>query len=265
LTISQPTPLAILELIDRLNRDPNGRHALDGGWDLYQAALADNVAPPGDADSVARCVGELVDDELVTYRSSAKPGGHPPRGVMWGSRELQEHLGYRPTPEGQSAASLYRQEQRSADARAVLDGHVMVDRHRWLKPDARNALVDQVQALEEMLLSRPAAAVGSAKDLVEAASKVVLEADGNAVRRREELPSLFRRAVEAAGSSEAQVPGARTLTRSMVAAAQGLAEMRNQVGTGHGQSQRSAADERHARLAAGLAATLTEYLLAGRD
>jgi hypothetical protein len=61
------------------------------------------------------------------------------------------------------------------------------------------------------------------------------------------------------------VPGSaaeqRTL-RTLVTTIQSLAELRNALGTGHGQRSRSPAQPRHGRLAFHAALTVTDFLLA---
>jgi hypothetical protein len=262
--ILQPTPPQILELIDRMYRDPLRRSELGSGWNLYQAAVREQLTPEGDIDAVARCVGELVEDGLVAFRMST---GQSPPGAMWGSQELQQHHEYRPTAAGQAAASRTRAEQIATRHAAVLEGKLHLADHRGLDPGARAALQQHAVALEQALATSPAAAVGAAKDLVEAACKVVLTASGSTPRRRANLPELFKQAAAASPAVQGAAPdvaGARTMIRSLLAAVHGLAEMRNTAGAGHGRDEPSAADDQHARLAAGIAVALAEWLLAER-
>jgi hypothetical protein len=261
-TILQPTPPQVLELIDRLYRDPMRRSELGVGWTLYEAAVKEQLTPAGDIDAIARCVGELVTDGLVTYRT----GGPPVPGLLWGSRELQQYYEYRPTAAGQEAASRVRQDRATVSRQAVLERHLLLAQHQWLGEEARAALEQYAVGLDSALGGQPAAAIGAAKELLEAACRVVLAAAGTPAARRADLPELFQQASNLAGPATDAgrgVPGTRTLNRSLIAAVQGLAEMRNAAGSGHGRSEPSPADARHARLAAGIAVTLTEWLLSG--
>jgi hypothetical protein len=71
-----------------------------------------------------------------------------------------------------------------------------------------------------------AAAVGAAKDLVEAACKVVLSHAGSPVPAGASLPTLFKQAAAVAGTPAS----GDDLGRSLASTVQRLAELRNAVG-----------------------------------
>jgi len=74
--------------------------------------------------------------------------------------------------------------------------------------------------------------VGASKDLVEAACKVSIELGGETPSARADLIALAKEAQRVRGDDEAA-----PLSRSVVATVQRLAELRNDIGAGHGHSE----------------------------
>jgi len=115
----------------------------------------------------------------------------------------------------------------------------------------------------------PALAIGSAKELVEATCKAILADAGEEIPPDATLPqlvSLTARQLElvAADVSNA-TEGAASIRRvlgSLANIVQGLAELRNLYGTGHGREPNHAMiSARHARLCASAASTLSMFLM----
>jgi hypothetical protein len=117
----------------------------------------------------------------------------------------------------------------------------------------------------------PEAAIGAAKELVEAVAKYVLQQDGQSVEGATSLQKLAKRAsrvlrlapedLSVTESSRGE-SAARQVLGSLSSAVQGLAELRNLYGTGHGSARRrSGVRPRHARLAVGAAVTLATFWL----
>lgn len=121
---------------------------------------------------------------------------------------------------------------------------------------AAQAVGRPLRDLRAALDERPAAAVGAAKEIVEAACKVVLAERGETADARSSLSALLTRARRAAGVSDGG------LGRSLAAAVQRLAELRNAAGGGHGRVDAPDVDVGEARLAATTASALTIFLLA---
>ncbi|MFF4285703.1 abortive infection family protein [Streptomyces sp. NPDC001633] len=114
----------------------------------------------------------------------------------------------------------------------------------------------------------PAAAIASCKELVESLCKIILERQGIDYPSGEDLPALFKRVTQLLGLNVDSVPehakASGTVTkilRTLTTTVQGLAELRNQLGLGHGRAQPSPAFERHARLALNSTVAVTEFLL----
>lgn len=130
-------------------------------------------------------------------------------------------------------------------------------------------LADTVRRLEASVDADPALAIGSAKELVETCCKTVLADLGLAEGvDKLDLGPLVRKATKALGLVPEDVPesakGAESIRRvlgNLAAVTQGLAEIRNLYGTGHGRDGKSRGLEaRHARLAVGAATTLVTFL-----
>jgi len=122
--------------------------------------------------------------------------------------------------------------------------------------------------MDRRVSTNPDEAIGSAKELVESVCSLILEDAGEDPRRFHDLPSLYKATAKELKTSTDSVPAtvkgsaaAHQVLRSLASAVQGMAELRNELGTGHGKTRRSPAGIRHARLATGSARTLAVFLL----
>lgn len=123
--------------------------------------------------------------------------------------------------------------------------------------------------LLESVGTDPELAIGSAKELVEAACNLVLGRAGVEPDQNWTAEQLFTHAAGSLDLSVGRVSDARAGADSIRKALRSLhevvvatAELRNRFGTGHGRVRpRSGLSERHARLAAGAALTVTRFLL----
>jgi hypothetical protein len=114
----------------------------------------------------------------------------------------------------------------------------------------------------------PAAAVGSSKELVESVCKFILDDYSVPYSHKDDLLDLYKKVARELGLNREAVPGsakgseaAQRILRNLSTAVQSLAELRNELGLGHGRTKPSAAFERHARLAFNAARTVVEFLL----
>ena len=127
----------------------------------------------------------------------------------------------------------------------------------------------QIDRIRDAVEDDPRLAIGSAKELIETTCKTILEQRGIEVDRKWDLPQLLRKTRDVLGllpeQVDEQVKGAkavRKILQGLGTAGQGLAELRNLYGTGHGaKAKPRGLGPRHARLAAGSAATLAGFLL----
>jgi hypothetical protein len=137
-----------------------------------------------------------------------------------------------------------------------------------------SAIREHLRRLDDNIDSDPRLAVSVAKDLVESTAKLVLRhRDVPYNDRKDDLPALVFRAQEALGLSAAKVDGEnpeatqlKTILGALAALTQGVTELRNRVGVGHGrESVPTWVRPRHARLAAGAAHVWCQLLLETLD
>ena len=129
-------------------------------------------------------------------------------------------------------------------------------------------LQSQIQRLAQAAENDPSLAVGTAKELVETICKTILE-KRDVSTNDQELPKLVRATAKELALLPDAIPDnakgsdvIRRLLSNLNQVAQGLAELRNLYGTGHGRAGRvKGIQPRHARLAVGAATTLATFLL----
>ena len=129
-------------------------------------------------------------------------------------------------------------------------------------------LQSQIHRLAQAAENDPSLAVGTAKELVETTCKTILETRG-VPTNDQELPKLVRATAKELALLPDAIPDnakgsdvIRRLLSNLNQVAQGLAELRNLYGTGHGRAGRvKGIQPRHARLAVGAATTLATFLL----
>jgi hypothetical protein len=126
----------------------------------------------------------------------------------------------------------------------------------------------QITRMETALHDDPELAIGTAKEFVETLCKTILD-DRRVVHEATlEFPRLVRLTLKelelVPDQIAAQAKGAdtiRVLLNNLASISNGLAEIRNHYGTGHGKHARSKGlQRRHARLAVGAASTLGVFL-----
>jgi hypothetical protein len=139
---------------------------------------------------------------------------------------------------------------------------------RYERLDDPQVLRDHLRRIGRDLKTDPAGAIASSKELVETILRLILEDYKVETRKGEGLPDLYKKVQKALELNAEAVPESRKgseatvkTLRSLVTAIQGLAELRNELGLGHGRARRSPALSRHGRLAFNAAVTVSEFLL----
>ncbi len=143
-----------------------------------------------------------------------------------------------------------------------------------LRLDARDLLGDQralrdhLDRIDRTIAIDPPAAISAAKELVETACKLILDATRTSYSNADDLPGLYKKVAEVLRLNAEAVPesarGSKTAQktlRTLATTVQSLAELRNELGLGHGRSAPSPALERHARLSFNACVTVVEFLL----
>jgi hypothetical protein len=129
-------------------------------------------------------------------------------------------------------------------------------------------LFQQITRMEAAVGNDPALAIGTAKELVESCCKTVLEARGIPFSRSADIPELVKLVAKSLELTPDDIPDKakavdtiKRLLSNLATITQGIAELRNHYGTGHGKAAGSRGlGSRHAKLAAGAAATLAVFL-----
>lgn len=125
----------------------------------------------------------------------------------------------------------------------------------------------QIERMKLAVNTDPGLAIGTAKELVETTCKTILgerKVQFNSDADIAELVKITRKTLglvpESVADSAKGVEVIRRILSNLGSVAQGLAELRNLYGTGHGKHGSSQGlTPRHARLAIGAAATLTTF------
>ena len=167
-------------------------------------------------------------------------------------------------------------------AKDWISGHAVygwqrIDAFHGSSPDLRleaRPLTDPVVLHEHLtrirngLAADPAATISSCKSLLESLFKIVLDQSSVEYPRADDVPQLYRKVADLLTLSAESVPGSargseasQKILRTLVTTVGTLAELRNELGIDHGQSERSAALARHARLALNATVTVAEFIL----
>lgn len=152
---------------------------------------------------------------------------------------------------------------------AVLSGAVTLAdvKQHAIEFDA-DYLARQVERIETSIETDPDQAIGSAKELIETCCKTILSERGKPVTGRPEIPELISATLKELAllpdDVHDQAKGSDTIKkilRTLGTIPQGLAELRNLYGTGHGKDGKfKGLTPRHARLAVGAARTVVSFL-----
>jgi predicted RNA-binding Zn ribbon-like protein len=131
-----------------------------------------------------------------------------------------------------------------------------------------NVLREHERRMEAGVAEDPAAAIGSAKELAESVCKLVLDDYGIPYAKSADILDLYKAAADALAISRTSVPAsakgsqaAQRVLQNLATMVQSLAELRNELGVGHGRTKVSPALARHARLACNASTTLTVFVL----
>lgn len=171
-------------------------------------------------------------------------------------------------------------ERARLEQRLRADGYVIDAEGRIVSPRAEGLEIDTssledpeaFRAYERRILesveSQPDLAIGSAKELLEATCKLLMEDAGIKADEKWSVSQLFKQAAKtldlSVDSVAADRVGAEEIRRILAGLSQivsSTAELRNRFGTGHGRHRRVRLGARHARLVAGAALTVVRFLL----
>lgn len=126
----------------------------------------------------------------------------------------------------------------------------------------------QITRMEAAVISDPGLAIGTAKELVETCCKTILSERNVEIHKNDDLPQLVKRTVKELKLTPDDIPEKakaaktiRILLSNLATITNGVAELRNKYGTGHGKEAKAKGlGPRHAKLAVGAASTLAVFL-----
>lgn len=138
----------------------------------------------------------------------------------------------------------------------------------FISADASYVL-QQITRMEAAIDEDPTLAIGTAKELVETCCKTILAEREIEIEGSPNLPQLVKQTTKTLALTPEDIPkkakAAKTIQRllsNMATITQGIAELINHYGTGHGAvATRKGLQPRHAKLAVGAASTLAIFLL----
>uniref|UniRef100_UPI004055CA98 abortive infection family protein n=1 Tax=Candidatus Electronema sp. TaxID=2698783 RepID=UPI004055CA98 len=127
----------------------------------------------------------------------------------------------------------------------------------------------QITRMETSVVNDPELAIGTAKELVETCCKSILQERNVEIPNKADLPQLAKLTSKELQLTPNDIPDAakasetiKRLLSNLATITQGIAELRNQYGTGHGRiGAAGGLTSRHAKLAVGAASTLAVFLM----
>jgi hypothetical protein len=130
-------------------------------------------------------------------------------------------------------------------------------------------VAQQITRMESSVDADPGLAIGTAKELIETICKTILNERKVALTAATTFPQLLRRTTDELKLTPDSIPDSKAAAKSIKqilgslgSITQGIAELRNKYGTGHGTIAKSPGLlPRHAKLAVGAASTLAVFLV----
>lgn len=134
-------------------------------------------------------------------------------------------------------------------------------------------VAQQINRMEAAVANDPSLAIGTAKELVESCCKTILATRGVSFSKNADIPELVKLTAKELDLTPADIPDQakasdtiKRLLSNLASITQGVAELRNHYGTGHGKAAGAKGlQARHAKLAVGAASTLAVFLAETHD
>lgn len=129
-------------------------------------------------------------------------------------------------------------------------------------------VAQQITRMDAAVINDPGLAIGTAKELVETCCKTILNERGVTFSKNADIPELVKLTSRELELTPDDIPekakAGETIKRllsNLATITQGIAELRNHYGTGHGKAAGAKGMQpRHAKLAVGAASTLAVFL-----
>ena len=164
--------------------------------------------------------------------------------------------------------SLYVKCKEIAD-REQVESTYLQSSVRYLQTEFSSEFMNErIELLMKMRENDPTEAIGKSKELIESCCKTILSRLGTTIEKAWTLSQLVKETMKALSITTETVMGnsreaeiVRQILGSLNGLATGVAEFRNEYGSGHGKEAGFLAlPVRHAKLAVGSSITLVEYL-----
>lgn len=189
-----------------------------------------------------------------------------------GTVDLCERFNEMLRRDGRRLVQVGRLSGRPVFAGAASHGHAhaasALPLERYERLGDPEAVREHLRRIDAGLESDPAAAVGSSKELIETVCKMVLNDYGIEYARRDEAMTLLKKTTKVLALRPEDIPegkrgsdAAQQIVRALVPMVQGLTELRNELGLGHGRATHSNVPIRYARLAFNSTVAVVEFLL----
>lgn len=129
-------------------------------------------------------------------------------------------------------------------------------------------ITSQINLMVKMQDENPTEAIGKAKELIESCCKTILELEGCAIEKKWDIIRLVDETFKYFNLMPKDIPNEikgsaciKAILGNLKAIAQGITELRNLYGSGHGKSSSfTGLEPRHASLAVGSSVTLVRFL-----
>lgn len=130
-------------------------------------------------------------------------------------------------------------------------------------------VTQQINLMESSIDNSPHISIGLSKELIETCCKSILEERQMSFDKKWDLPKLMKETTKLLKLTPGDIPNEIKASRSikqilgsLSSVVQGICEIRNEYGSGHGKKGKfKGLQPRHAKLAIGAASTLAIYLL----
>jgi hypothetical protein len=179
--------------------------------------------------------------------------------------QLLHDTGYEIVPKTQlSGRAVYTARR----IRFLVESNI-ADLKQKFKGTDTNYVLSQITRMESAVDNDPGLAIGTAKELIETICKTILVERGQTLSGAPDLPKLVKQTVKERKLTPNDIPNQakaadniRMILSNLAAITNGIADLRNSYGTGHGRdSKAKGLGSRHAKLAVGAASTLAVFLL----
>jgi hypothetical protein len=134
-------------------------------------------------------------------------------------------------------------------------------------------VTQQINLMESSIENSPHISIGLAKELIETCCKSIIEERNESYDKSWDLPKLMKETTKLLKLTPDDIPNEakasssiKQILGSLSSVVQGIGEVRNEYGSGHGKEGKfKGLQPRHAKLAVGAASTLAIYLLETHD